>query len=123
MSPDMARIKKIISGDGKELNEYARELGEQLQGMGVSTSQIRKVLEKTQKMREFNKDEFYSLLPLLAYSAGKEKGHQKKEGLEFFYDLFDKCAPLLTEENFKYFADFFEAIVAYHKFYEKKRNN
>lgn len=115
---DEARIKKILAGDAKELNQYADELanwyvkGKETE---LTTSQIRNVLDEIQKMKEFDEYRIQMLRPKLAYAAGRHKGKVKE-----FRDLMEKLIQNTNKTNFQYFKNFVEAIVAYHKFHGGK---
>ncbi len=113
---DTERIKKILGGDMKILNDYAKELGKHFAD-GMSTSQLRSVLDEIQKMPEkpFDQNRLQLLRPKLAYAAGRHKG----KVLEF-QKLLDWTIQQTNENNFNNFRYFVEAIVAYHRYYGGK---
>ena len=116
---DVNKLDKIIKGDAEELNKYANEIGKVLKEQQLSTSQIRNFLNRIQKMKKYDKggkEELHLIRPLLAYAAGR---HGK--GVKTFQRIIEKTIPLISNnDEFEYFRNFVEAIVAYHKFYGGK---
>ncbi len=116
---DENRIKKILAGDAKELNQYADSLGnwyvQGREGEKLTTSQIRNVLDEIQKMKDYDEYRLQMLRPKLAYAAGRHKGKVKE-----FRDLMEVLIKNTNKANFSNFKNFVEAIVAYHKFYGGK---
>jgi CRISPR-associated protein Csm2 len=118
---DEGKIKKILAGDMKTLNDYANELGEYFaQGRereALTTSQIRNVLDEIQKMpeKQFDENRLQLLRPKLAYAAGRHRGKVME-----FQRLLDKVIQLTDKNNFKNFKHFVEAIVAYHRYHGGK---
>jgi len=119
-----SEIKEIIEqGDMEKLNELGKKLGEYLaskkDGKPLSTSQIRNILDRVQRIKptENIKSELQCLRPLLAYAAGRHGGKVK-----FLQHYLDYAIQLVggDKDKFKNFKNFFEAIVAYHKFYGGK---
>lgn len=114
-------IRKILSGDMKELNDYARLLGQHFaagrEREALSTSQIRNILDEIQKMpeKEFDENRLQLLRPKLAYAAGRHKGKVHE-----FQKLLDHVIQLTNKSNFKNFKYFVEAIVAYHRYFGGK---
>ena len=93
----------------EETERFVRELGSQL-----TTGQIRNVYDKAIKANDLN--ELKMIRPQLAYIAGREKNDNQKKFLAFL----DKIIKLVqSEEQQKNFNVFFEAIIAYHKYYGK----
>jgi len=110
------RLRKVLEGDAKELNEYAEELAKfYLNGKQLSTSQIRNVLDEIQRMREFDEDRLHLLRPKLAYAAGRHGGRVKD-----FQKLLDKTIQMTIKDNYQNFKNFVEAIVAYHRYHGGK---
>ena len=60
------------------------------------------------------------ILPLLAYSKGR--GLISEDFFELCKTLIKKVRESLNKEDFNKFVDIFEAIVAYHKYYNPKEN-
>ena len=116
---DENRIKKILAGDAKELNEYADALADwYVKGKDnekLTTSQIRNVLDEIQKMKDYDEYRLQMLRPKLAYAAGRHKGKVKE-----FRNLMEVLIKNTNKANFSNFKNFVEAIVAYHKFHGGK---
>ena len=63
---------------------------------------------------------FYLLRPKVAYAVGREKTNV---GLQLFKLLFDKSAQCVKDKDtFLHFANFMEAVLAYHRAYVKKND-
>jgi CRISPR-associated protein Csm2 len=120
-------LKKIVwTGDSKTLVEEAEKLGARF-CKSLTTSQIRAIFSEMRQIEGMSqipeqKDaayrRLYLLKPKMKYRAGKE-GRAVKELVDGVLD------PALTlvfaesskqGERFKNFAQFFEAILAYHKY-------
>lgn len=119
LEPNVERLKKILGGDVKELNAYAEELAKKYVSGGetekLSTSQIRSVLDEIQRMREFDHERLQLLRPKLAYAAGRHGGM-----VRYFQELMDLLINMTTKDNYQYFKNFVEAIVAYHRYHGGK---
>lgn len=119
LEPNVERLKKILGGDVKELNAYAEELAGKYVSGGetekLSTSQIRNVLDEIQRMREFDEKKLQLLRPKLAYAAGRHGGM-----VRYFQELMDLLINMTTKDNYQYFKNFVEAIVAYHRYHGGK---
>jgi len=115
-------LPSILGGDSKKLVENARRLGEHLSG-GLSTSQIRSIFSEVKQMREYEKDKhrLNLLRPKMAYTAGrhgKMKGGKLTGPIVDLQEILDKCIERISsEEEFENFKSFFEAILAYHRYY------
>ncbi|MGB9665661.1 MAG: type III-A CRISPR-associated protein Csm2, partial [Ignavibacteria bacterium] len=85
----------------------------------LSTSQIRNVYGEVMrlKMKGFNPDELVLLKPRLAYSTERKGTDGSKKFREVIEKALDKV--IFTKEKqqeyFQNFANFFEAILAYHR--------
>ncbi len=106
----------IIEGDANTLVKVAERLGKDFAN-DLSTSQIRNVfgeVKRLQMRKEFDvyaARELLLLKPKLAYQAGRHGG--KVKDLE---QILSKAIDRVTDpKHFENFADFFEAILAYHK--------
>ena len=83
--------------------------------------EIKRVQQEVKKEGEgatFERGRILSLLPMLAYSTGR--GLIPPE----FYDILKMCLSkerLKTNEDFLRFAEFMEAIMAFHKYIEIKK--
>jgi len=94
----------------EETERFVKELGTQ-----VTTSQVRNVYDKIIKAQDCNS--LKMIRPQLAYIAGRDKSENQKKFLAFIDSIIKKVHEDEQQKNFKIF---FEAIVAYHKFYGKQ---
>jgi len=116
-------LPSILGGDSKKLVENARRLGEHLGGR-LSTSQIRSIFSEVKQMRRYDEDRLNLLRPKMAYTAGKHGSRVQGKLVGPIVDLqeiLDKCIERISsEEEFENFKSFFEAILAYHRYYGGK---
>lgn len=110
----------ILQGNAKKMNEVANELGEYFAKGGerekLSSSQIRNVLDKIQRMKSFDPNKLQLMRPLLAYAAGRHLGKVKD-----LQKISDQAIQMVQgESHFQNFKNFFEAIVAYHRYHGGK---
>ena len=114
-------IPDILSGDVEKLVEDARKFGEYLGKNGLTTSQIRNIFSDVKKLNKYDTDKTNLLLlrPKLAYVAGR---HGKKTRvIKELQEVIDACITQVKDnQSLKNFKDFFEAIIAYHKYYGKE---
>ena len=117
----------IENGLTNEAIQYAELFGKNLspKGLGsrdaLTTSQIRNIYGEVQRLRMkgFNKKALLLLRPRLAYMTAR-KG---TEGSKEFKKVIDKALTTVLEaetdkemeKRFENFADFFEAVLAYHR--------
>lgn len=88
----------------------------------LSTSQLRKFFGeiKRQQLTGYNEADFILLKPKLAYAVGRAEKNSK---VKYFYEVIsDAIDKVKNEQSFKNFIKIFEAIVAYHKEAEPKKN-
>ncbi|MCW3131532.1 MAG: type III-A CRISPR-associated protein Csm2 [Candidatus Methanospirare jalkutatii] len=113
-------IPSILGGDTKKLVEDAEKLGEHL-GRRLSTSQIRIIFSEVKQMQEYDRDKLNLLRPKMAYIAGRHgqrKGGRLVGPIVDLQEVLDECIrKISSEEDFKNFKNFFEAILAYHRYY------
>jgi len=123
--PTTQQLKAIIEdGDAKTLVESAQSVGQALAEMKLASSQIRSVFATTRQIQmkwlpgasePSAKASIHQLLllkPRLAYQASRDQGQavgKLKQVLEPAIDL------VTNREQFTHFAEYFEAILAYHK--------
>ena len=111
-------IPDILSGDVEKLVEDAKQFGEYLGRGRLTTSQIRNIFSSVKRLESFKKNETELLLlrPKMAYVAGR---HGKRTRvIRDLQEVMDKCIQEVRDEvSFKNFQDFFEAILAYHRYY------
>lgn len=101
----------------KSLDEILNKIEEfvKVEGSKLSTSQLRNIYDRSLKTESQN--ELKLIRPNLAYLAGRSS-KKKKKSLLAFIDLLIKSVK--SDEQVKEFKIFFEAVVAYHKFYGKQ---
>ncbi|MCW7080985.1 MAG: type III-A CRISPR-associated protein Csm2 [Candidatus Methanospirare jalkutatii] len=113
-------IPSILGGDTKKLVEDAEKLGKHL-GRRLSTSQIRIIFSEVKQMQEYDRDKLNLLRPKMAYIAGRHgqrKGGRLVGPIVDLQEVLDECIrKISSEEDFKNFKNFFEAILAYHRYY------
>lgn len=109
--------------------DFAKRFGEFLTNGGkdasLTTNQLRKFYGEVKRlqMRKFDdiKTDFILLKPKLAYAVGRAK---KQNKIKDFYEVISYLIDNVKSTNdFENFIKFFEAIVAYHKFYENEKSN
>ncbi|MGE0826959.1 MAG: type III-A CRISPR-associated protein Csm2 [Candidatus Binatia bacterium] len=107
-------IKKLIASDSKLMVQVAESFGKHI-ARDVSSSHIRNIYGtvKQMEMSGFTYHELILLKPKIAYAA-KRDGHRAAEELR---DVLTTAIEAVGEDagRFQRFADFFEAILAYHK--------
>jgi len=128
----------ITDPDGAQtLVEWAERLGKYLKDIGLTTSQIRALFGEVRQIQAewgINRQRAFRRLvllkPKMAYRARKERGKAVEELVKVLDPALNyviKANPrhegqLLgtrdnQDDNFQRFAEFFEAILAYHKAY------
>lgn len=90
---------------------------------GMTTSQLRKFFGEVKRIEmqlemQYNPSDVAMLNPLLAYAVGRDEGKTKIK--DFQVEISKAISEVKNEEEFKNFVQIFEAIVAYHKCYEKQ---
>lgn len=103
-----ASLDKILN----KIEDFVKQ-----EGSSLSTSQLRNIYDKSIKTETQN--ELKMIRPNLAYLAGRST-NDKEKGLLAFIDVLIK--DVKSDEQVKEFKTFFEAVVAYHKFYGNKKN-
>lgn len=117
-----SQFDEILKSEKKDYNNYINTLKKYVNGKfndkgntDLSASQLRNIFFDVRKVQTVS--ELYPLRPKLAYAAGRSEKDTVKEVMQLFDDL---MAKVKTESELKSFQEFFEAIVAYHKFYGGK---
>ncbi|MFQ6061619.1 MAG: type III-A CRISPR-associated protein Csm2 [Methanosarcinales archaeon] len=114
-------LKDLQSKDYADKDGYADILGE-IFTKNVKTNQLRRFFDAMKQIesklfaqrRDWKdiENEFYLLKPKLAFAKGR------KLIPDIFYDLIMACmGKTNSKEDFKVLVQFFEAIVAYHRYY------
>ena len=132
LSQEQRRLRAIIaSGDAPAIINWADEIGQQLAKEDLATSQIRNVFGAVRQIRMgWDRNPAASfrqavlLIPKIGYYAQRERGRGKRGMLELERVL-TPALQMVAEakdkaerrKRFMNFADFFEAILAYHKKY------
>lgn len=114
----------IETGADEVLPDYAECMGKAMAEKNLTSSKIRSIYGEIKRiqMGEFAKEKssFYLLRPKVAYAVGREKTNV---GLQLFKLLFDKSAQCVKDKDtFLHFANFMEAVLAYHRAYVKKND-
>jgi len=128
----------ITDPDGAQtLVEWAERLGKYLKDIGLTTSQIRALFGEVRQIQAewgINRQRAFRRLvllkPKMAYRARKERGKAVEELVKVLDPALNyviKANPRSQnqppgtrdnqDDNFQRFAEFFEAILAYHKAY------
>lgn len=117
-------VSWIENGADEALPDYAEFMGKAMADNKLTSSKIRSVYGEIKRiqMGEFAKEKasFYLLRPKVAYAVGRDK---ENIGLQLFKLVFDKSAKCVKDEDtFLHFANFMEAVLAYHRAYVKKND-
>ena len=117
-------VSWIENGADEALPDYAEVIGKAMADNKLTSSKIRSVYGEIKRiqMGEFAKEKasFYLLRPKVAYAVGRDK---ENIGLQLFKLVFDKSAKCVKDEDtFLHFANFMEAVLAYHRAYVKKND-
>lgn len=122
--PDKDELKAIIlNNDAEKLNNLAVKLGKYYADHGdIKSSQIRKFHSNLLAIDKFDKNRLHLLRPILAYTVGREQINSPKyKKLKNLRDHIEACISIVNGPNsFKNFKNFFEAIIAYHRFHGGK---
>lgn len=110
----------IGSGNVARANEIGDKLGRYYaagqEREKLSSSQIRNILDRLQGMGRYDSDKLQLLRPLLAYAAGRHGGK-----VRHLQGIIEQAISQVNDEGtFENFKNFFEAIVAYHRFHGGK---
>lgn len=108
-------LPSILAGDSQKLVENAEKLGEHL-SKRLTTSQIRRIFSEVKQMGEFDKDRLNLLRPKMAYTAGRHRRAVRE--IVDLQQVLDECIKRTnSEKEFENFKNFFEAILAYHRYH------
>ena len=127
--PDSQVLKSILEGDVESLVTWADSIGRGLHtNERLTTSQVRGLFGEvrqieadvrmgTEKLPDNAYRRFFLLKPKLAYQAQREREARKGEGVARLEQILSPAIDMVGEDanRFRYFVDFFEAILAYHK--------
>ena len=120
----------IKNGATPEMVTFADEAAKYMGEGGLTASKIRAVYGEIKRiqMKKFEEERtaFYLLKPKVAYAVGREKataGEKNCKGIKLFQLIFNECFKYVENDaTYKNFCNFMEAIVAYHKVYQKKND-
>ncbi len=126
--PELSNYQDILDIEPQDLTAIAENEAKSF--AQINTNQIRNIFSEIVKMRtEFDvsnkfesiRKDFFMLKPKLAYAAARQP-----DKMEAFKMTFDKLIYLVEKSKdqdkaMESFFDFSEAVVAYHKYYEKKQ--
>lgn len=127
----MSEIKKewLVNGIEQETITWAQGFSRQLtEGHdNLTTSQLRKFFGEFKRIQAMGYDkaktDFILLQAKLAYSVGRATSKGNALKMKLFADTVSKGIQLVSnEDEYNNFIDVLEAIVAYHKYYEKTSN-
>ena len=103
-----------------DLDAILKSIEDFVKGLGVkvSTSQLRNIFDKVKKETEVSGLKL--IRPHLAYIAGRATNDKDKDNVKKFLAFIDSLIKSVdTEDKLEGFKQFFESVVAYHKFYSK----
>ncbi|NTV18267.1 MAG: type III-A CRISPR-associated protein Csm2 [Bacteroidales bacterium] len=106
---DLILLQKVSS-----YNEYIDKVKRYVENTkkGMTTSQLRNVYSRIKNLESIT--ELFTLRPKVAYVAGRADRHE----LKTFLYLIDQLIRSVDDvSKLKQLKDFFEAIIAYHKYY------
>lgn len=105
---------------------YADKIAQEIKGHELKPTQLRKFFDELRSIQremkigkdwEEVKDRVLLLTPILAYASARKVGRKPLIPREF-YKLISACInKVKTKEDFETFVEFFQSIVAYHKYY------
>lgn len=116
-------LEKIVTAidpekdkDGKVFSEVAEKTGQLLKESGVTVTQIRKIFTEVKRLSSEDTNYKYKLKLLkakLAYTSGRFKK------MRYFQEVVDRALVVAEKspDALNRFKDFFEAAVAYHKYF------
>jgi CRISPR-associated protein Csm2 len=109
-------IERLIASDSKLMVQVAEGVGKYI-ARGVSSSHIRNIYGsvKQMEMSGFNYHELVLLKPKIAYAAKRNSSSAADDLKNILTAAIDAVGD--DKDRFQRFADFFEAILAYHKAY------
>lgn len=108
------RDELLFADKVKGLLAYLMDIGKQREKKeNISSSQLRNIFSRVKRVETIN--ELYSLRPKLAYVYGRPNTKDEMKKLIVLLD--DQIKKVKDKKHLEKFKSFFEAIIAYHKFY------
>lgn len=111
-------VNSILSVRKDDYNTYIDKVKKYMQenARNISTSQIRNIFSRIRSIQNYH--ELALLRPKLAYISGRE---ERNDAMKTMLYLLDRLMVAVdSEEKLRQFQDFFEAVVAYHKYWGGK---
>jgi CRISPR-associated protein Csm2 len=112
-------VKTILNKGGENYNQFIDNLRNYVERnkTKITTSQLRNIFTRVKQLK--NPEEAWHLRPQLAYTAGRNDQPAMKELVFLLDQLLCAIGPNDTT-HLKNFQDFFEAVIAYHKYFGSK---
>lgn len=113
-------VEEILGESKSDSNAYIEKIKKYVQNNrgGITTAQLRNVFSKVKNLGDCS--ELYTLRPKLAYVSGRAEKDEMKTLLFLLDELLVKVSEKKQPEQLKQFKNFFEAVIAYHKYFGGK---
>ncbi len=113
-------VEEILGESKSDSNAYIEKIKKYVQNnrSGITTAQLRNVFSKVKNLDDCS--ELYTLRPKLAYVSGRAEKDEMKTLLFLLDELLVKVSEKKQHEQLKQFKNFFEAVIAYHKYFGGK---
>jgi CRISPR-associated protein Csm2 len=109
-----SRDELLFADNVKGLLAFLMNIGQDREKKeNISSSQLRNIFSRVKRVEKIS--ELYSLRPKLAYVYGRPNTKDEMKKLIVLLD--DQIKKVKNEKQLEKFKSFFEAIIAYHKFY------
>ncbi|HEU0078581.1 MAG TPA: type III-A CRISPR-associated protein Csm2 [Longimicrobiaceae bacterium] len=112
-------VALILNPHGGDYNDYLDRVKRFVQDRArqITTSQLRNIFTRVQSAKR--PEQLHVLRPRLAYVAGRSDREEMRELVVLLDDLIREVQ---TEDRVAAFRSFFEAVIAYHKYYNPKES-
>jgi len=138
VAAEFERVKELIANleeDYNTLHEKARNIASNIK---INSTKLRKFYNHVKKIElsglaetdaeKTLKRELNKFLAILLYDVGREERNQQQlkelaEGMKKVVDVVKQKNGAEIKKAYNLFTDFFEALVAYHKYYEAMNNS
>ena len=117
----------IKEGANQKMIEFTKELGHFLKEHRISSSQLRNIYGEITRIKlkgiQNETPAFWLLKPKIAYNAARIDRKNEKDAFNELVKVLNQAIDSVDVQNaktFDNFQKFFEAILAYHKFYGGK---
>lgn len=117
----------IKEGANQKMIEFTKELGHFLKEHRISSSQLRNIYGEITRIKlkgiQNETPAFWLLKPKIAYNAARIDRKNEKDAFNELVKVLNQAIDSVDVQNaktFDHFQKFFEAILAYHKFYGGK---